>query len=71
MEQEKLRKTLRELVNKLPDLQLTAIQMDFMACMIGALMAALPCFLEAFMKCLAQGPDPDSGTFEPGERDRC
>lgn len=42
---------------------------DFVGCMIGATLAALPCFLESFMSCLAGGGS--TGEYNPGERTRC
>lgn len=45
-------------------------QQDFLSCMMTAVIAALPCFLEAFMKCLAGGNGPSTG-FTPGDRGRC
>ena len=38
-------------------------------CLITALMAALPHFLDAFVKCLTNSGDPDK--FNPGDRQRC
>jgi hypothetical protein len=46
---------------------LTAAQIDFLECMIPALMAALPAFLDAFMRCIAGG----SSAYDPGDRPRC
>ena len=45
-------------------------QADFVGCLLTGVLAALPCFLEEFMKCLALGPGPGTG-FKPGDRDRC
>jgi len=45
-------------------------QADFIGCLLTAVIAALPCFLESFMKCLAGGNGPSTG-FKPGDRTRC
>lgn len=45
-------------------------QADWTGCLITAVIAALPCFLEAFMKCLNNGGNGGS-TFQPGDRTRC
>lgn len=45
-------------------------QQDFVGCLLTGVLAALPCFLEAFMKCLAGENGPTTG-FKPGDRDRC
>ena len=42
---------------------------DFISCLIPALLAAVPAFLESFMKCVGSSPAP--GGFNPGNRDRC
>lgn len=42
---------------------------DFIGCILGAVLAAAPCFLEAFMKCL--GGSHDGGNYNPGDRQRC
>jgi len=42
---------------------------DFVPCLLTALMAALPYFLEAFVACLtSQQPGAD---YKPGTRKRC
>ena len=45
-------------------------QQDWTSCLMTALIAALPCFLDEFVKCLAGGNGGSSG-FKPGDRDRC
>lgn len=45
-------------------------QQDWTSCLMTALIASLPCFLEAFVKCL-QGGNGGSGGFKPGDRHRC
>jgi len=45
-------------------------EQDFLSCLMTAVIAALPCFLESFMKCLAGGNGPSTG-FKPGDRTRC
>jgi len=45
-------------------------QADWTSCLITGLVAAAPCFLEAFMKCI-QGGDGGSTGFKPGDRERC
>lgn len=42
---------------------------DFIGCLLTGVMAALPAFLEAFMRCLGGGTG--SGDYNPGTRDRC
>lgn len=42
---------------------------DFITCLLPALFAALPVFLDSFMSCLTTGGQP--GTFNPGTRQRC
>jgi len=42
---------------------------DFMSCLFPALIAAVPAFLESFMKCLAGPPTTDE--YNPGDRTRC
>jgi len=42
---------------------------DFVTCLIPALLAALPAFIEAFMTCLSGSQDP--GDYKPGDRPRC
>ena len=42
---------------------------DWLACLIPALIAGLPAFIDAFMKCIAAG---NSGNgYTPGDRQRC
>lgn len=43
---------------------------DWTSCLITGLVAAAPCFLEAFMKCI-QGGNGGSTGFKPGDRTRC
>lgn len=45
-------------------------QQDWTSCLMTALIASLPCFLEAFVNCL-QGGNGGSTGFKPGDRDRC
>ena len=45
-------------------------QQDFLSCMMTGVIAALPCFLEAFMKCLTGTNGPSTG-HNPGNRARC
>jgi len=40
----------------------------FIDCLLAAVLAALPVFLEALMKCIAGGGASD---YCPGDRDRC
>jgi len=55
-----------------PDLRLTRPQADFISCLMSAVIAALPSFLEAFMGCLAgPGPSPGDDDYDPGTRNRC
>jgi len=42
---------------------------DFMSCLFPAVIAALPVFLEAFMRCIAGTPSDDQ--YRPGSRNRC
>lgn len=46
---------------------LTAEQMDFIGCLIPALIAAIPAFLDSFMGCLAGTP----GGYSPSDAKRC
>lgn len=50
------------------DVPLNKAQVDFLGCMISAIMEAVPCFLTSFMGCLAGG---DTTGYEPGARIRC
>lgn len=43
---------------------------DWTSCLMTGLIAALPCFLDAFVKCL-QGGNGGSTGFKPGDRERC
>ena len=43
---------------------------DMMTCLIPALLAALPAFLDAFFKCIRNGNGGTSG-YQPGDRKRC
>lgn len=45
-------------------------QQDFISCLMTAVIAALPCFLESFMKCLSGANGPSTG-HNPGNRARC
>jgi len=47
----------------------TEPQADIMSCLLAGLIAGLPCFLEAFMKCMAGGTT--AGDYKPGDRNRC
>lgn len=42
---------------------------DFLNCAMGAMLAALPVFLQSLMACLTGGAN--SGTYQPGDRVRC
>lgn len=42
---------------------------DFITCLIPALLAALPAFINALMLCLAG--EGTSGNYNPGDRVRC
>lgn len=44
---------------------------DFVGCLMTGAIAALPCFLEAFTKCLAGAADDPDGAYKPGTRIRC
>ena len=50
---------------------LTPRQGDFLNCLLAALIAALPCFIEGMITCLGGGSTPGTGEFNPGDRDRC
>lgn len=39
-----------------------------LTCLLPAIIAAMPAFLQAFMACLATG---GSGDYNPGDRNRC
>lgn len=45
------------------------IEADWLTCLIPALLAGLPSFIEAFMKCIAGDATP--GEYNPGDRPRC
>lgn len=49
-------------------------QADLFACLLGAMFACAPCFLESFMNCM-QGTNGSNGNgpgpYEPGDRVRC
>ena len=45
------------------------IPTQWTSCLITALLAALPHFLDSFLKCLS--PGGGSGQFNPGHRTRC
>lgn len=45
------------------------ISKDFISCLMTALIAAMPAFLEALMTCLAG--QPNTGEHKPGDRFRC
>ncbi len=42
-------------------------QPNFVQCILPALMAALPVFLQAFMECVTGG----ASDYQPGDRQRC
>ncbi len=42
---------------------------DFLNCAMGAVLAALPVFLQSLMSCLTGGASSDK--YEPGDRLRC
>lgn len=42
---------------------------DMFDCLFQGILAALPTFLEAFMKCISQAPP--TGNYRPGNRHRC
>jgi len=46
------------------------IKADLMNCLFQGLIAALPCFLDSFMKCMGGGGNGGTG-FTPGDRPRC
>ncbi len=43
---------------------------EMMSCLIPALLAALPAFLDAFFRCLREENGGSTG-YEPGDRRRC
>ena len=45
------------------------INQDLFTCLIPALLAALPAFLDAFFKCI--GGDGSADEYKPGNRLRC
>ena len=45
------------------------INQDLFTCLIPAVLAALPAFLDAFFKCM--GGDGSADQFKPGARPRC
>jgi len=45
------------------------INQDLFTCLIPALLAALPAFLDAFFSCI--GGDGSDAPFKPGTRPRC
>ena len=42
---------------------------DLLTCLVPALLAAMPAFIEAYMTCITAGSG--SGNFKPGDRPRC
>lgn len=50
---------------------LTPQQGDFVNCLMVGAMAALPCFIQAFINCLGGGTTPGGDDYKPGSRDRC
>lgn len=42
---------------------------DWLACLIPALLAGLPAFIDAFMRCIAGNGSTDG--YKPGDRQRC
>lgn len=45
-------------------------QGDWLSCLMTGVMAALPAFLDAFMKCLSTG-NGGTADYNPGDRNRC
>jgi len=51
---------------------ITRAQADFVGCLMTALLAALPSFLENLMTCLRGNTPPAPGdAYKPGDRPRC
>lgn len=55
-------------LNMLGTTPLNKAQVDFLGCLISAIMEAVPCFLTSFMACLAGG---GAAGYTPGDRPRC
>lgn len=51
------------------ELEVTPSQ-DLMKCLLQAVIACLPQFLESFFKCIADG-GPSGDQYKPGDRTRC
>ena len=45
------------------------MQADWLTCLIPALIAGLPAFIQAFMDCISG--NGGSSTYQPGDRKRC
>lgn len=43
---------------------------DILNCIVKALIASMPVFLESFFKCIA-GDGDSAGEYKPGDRTRC
>jgi len=51
---------------------MTKAQADFVGCLMNAVLAALPVFLQSLMGCLAGGNNPGQhDEYKPGARPRC
>lgn len=46
-------------------------QASFIECLIPALIAGLPGFLDALMRCLTGGNSGSADDYNPGDRERC
>lgn len=44
---------------------------DFIGCLMTAVMTAIPVALQAFMTCLAGGGGGGKADYKPGDRERC
>jgi hypothetical protein len=44
---------------------------SFFTCLITAAMGCLPCFIQGMIDCIAGGPEPPTGDYDPGDRKRC
>lgn len=43
---------------------------DLATCLVPALIAAMPAFLDSYVKCITTGGGPP-GEYKPGDRPRC